>query len=144
MGSWRVMLQRQRKILPSYILSTPVSGWPIPLKIALLHSPESVTRPPGILCWLNDLHMLSLSNLYHKQSYSCAPPNVDWIYEWMATFSTFDAMSRWLHFWESVFRRLFYYSHLSFLIKLWALILVLHSRPLLLTPECGLYSKVRL
>ncbi len=127
-----------------------------------LHSPESVTRPPGMLCWLNNLHMLSLSNLYHndklnnqawmrdwhslswlmldcsvnntglvdwlilvcwssreevtivvfparrapwmltQQSYSCAPSNVDWIYQWMATFSTFDAMSRWLHFWESV------------------------------------------
>ncbi len=32
-----------------------------------------------------------------QQSYSCATLNVDWIYEWMATFSTFDAMSRWLH-----------------------------------------------
>ncbi len=32
-----------------------------------------------------------------------APSNVDWIYEWMATFSTFDAMSRWLHFWGRVY-----------------------------------------
>ncbi len=114
-----------------------------------------------MLCWVNKLRMLSLSNLHHndelnnqawmrewhllswlklecsvntglvnwlilvcwssieevtivvfhtrrapwmltQQSYLCAPLNVDWIYEWMATFSTFHAMSRWLHFWESV------------------------------------------
>ncbi len=28
--------------------------------------------------------------------------NVDWIYEWMATFSTFNPVVSWLHFWESV------------------------------------------
>ena len=27
--------------------------------------------------------------------------SVDWIYEWMATFSTFDVVASWLYFWES-------------------------------------------
>ena len=50
------------------------------------------------------LPMVSLGLLFVElQRYSCAPSNVDWIYKWMATFSTFDAMSRWLHFWESVY-----------------------------------------
>ncbi len=31
-----------------------------------LHSSESVARPPRMLCWLSNLRMLSLSNLYHN------------------------------------------------------------------------------
>ncbi len=53
-----------------------------------------------MLCWLNNLHMLSLSNLYYNES--CAPSNVDWIYEWMATFQLSMLCPDDYIFWESV------------------------------------------
>ena len=134
-----------------------------------------------MLCWLNNLHMLSLSNLYHndelnnqawmrdwqslsclkldcsvnntglvdwlilvcwssreevtivvfharrapwmltQHSFSCAPLNVGWTYKWMATFSTFGAMSRWLHFWESVVKMFNFLSLQELTCNLWTI-----------------------
>ncbi len=40
-----------------------------------------------------------------EHCYPCVPLNVDWIYEWMATCSTFDPEIIWLHFWESAWHK---------------------------------------
>ena len=39
-----------------------------------------------------------------EHCHPCVPLNVGWIYEWMATFSTFDPVVSWLHFRESAER----------------------------------------
>ncbi len=73
--------------------------WFLPTQVQVrAHSPESVTRPPWMLCWVNNLRKFvkpvpqwwSEQSGLTQQSYSCAPLNVDWIYEWMATFFNFQ------------------------------------------------------
>ena len=62
-----------------------------------------------LVCWSNKgevrivvFHARRVPRMLTEHLYPCAPLNDGWIYEWMATFSTFDPVFSWLHFWESV------------------------------------------
>ena len=68
-----------------------------------------------LLCWSNKeevtivvFHARRVPWMLTEHCYPCVPLNVDWIYEWMATFSTFDPVISWLHVWESVVVHLIY------------------------------------
>ena len=65
-----------------------------------MHSPKRVTRPPVMLCWMRLAKLVHPIQQWWIDWTSLS--NVNWIYEWTTTFSTFDPMVSWLHFWESV------------------------------------------